>query len=157
MELVGRVKWMLDNNHYDGCFIDKTGLGTGVVDRLHELGYPVVGINFGSGAFDINRYTNKRNEIWGELLEWMRDEPVFIEADKPDEMRTEMCAATYTLDSKTRRVLIEKKKMKKDLEFSPDLADALALTFAQPVPLYEEGLNAGTGHDTGGRDEEVGY
>ena len=42
---------------------------------------------------------------------------------------------------------------------SPVIAvgDALALTFAEPVHLSEEDYRAGTRHDAGGRDEEIGY
>lgn len=156
MDLVGRVKWMLDNNHYDACFIDKTGLGVGVVARLQELGYAVRGINFGSKAFNVDMYVNKRNEMHGEVLEWLRDEPVYID-DDTDATMLDLCAMTYKLDSLSRRVLIAKDKMKADLGYSPDDGDALALTFAEPVFLTEEDYNAGMGHDLGGRDREIGY
>lgn len=156
MDLVGRVKWMMDNNHYDAVFIDKTGLGVGVVARLQELGYPVIGINFGSNAFNKEMYVNKRNEMHGEVLEWLRDEPVWID-DDTDATMIDLCAMTYKRDSLSRRVLIAKDKMKKDLGYSPDDGDALALTFAEPVMMDEEYYHAGSGGHDGGRDMEIGY
>lgn len=154
MDLVGRVKWMMDNNHYDAVFIDKTGLGVGVVARLQELGYPVIGINFGSKAFNQDMYVNKRNEMHGEVLEWLRDEPVWID-DDTDATMLDLCAMTYHLDSLSRRVLTKKDKMKADLGYSPDDGDALALTFAEPVVVYDD--DYGRKFDEGGRDMETGY
>jgi hypothetical protein len=60
-------------------FVDGTGIGWGVVDRLSQLGCSAVrGIDFGSGADRTDsvdamvRYANKRAEMWGHMKEWCK-------------------------------------------------------------------------------------
>ena len=59
----------------DMMFIDSGG-GADIVDRLHELGYEnrVKAISFGASALNPDKYTNKRNEMWGEMGLWFNDE-----------------------------------------------------------------------------------
>ncbi len=134
MEITGYVKKLLDAHRYDRCFID-VGMGVGVIDRLLEMGYDEVeGVDFGSRALDPDRYINRRNEMFGELLEWLRDEPVVID-DQTDQTLTDLCSIHYKFDSKSRKVLEQKSDTKKRLGGSPDSGDALALTFAEPVAM----------------------
>ncbi len=53
----------------------------------------------------------------------------------PDErlLKRDLCAPTYAFNSANRMLLERKEEMKKRGLPSPDLADALALTFAHPV------------------------
>lgn len=142
MEIAGYVKGYLDYDRYDRCFID-VGMGVGVIDRLHEMGYSEVqGVDFGSKSFaEPDKYVNRRNYMYGELLEWMKDEPVVIE-DETDETMSDMCSVHYKFDSKNRKVLEPKENTKARLGCSPDGSDALALTFAEPVAIWrDEGQN----------------
>ena len=50
-----------------------------------------------------------------------------------DEMQADLCASPYSYDSKDRRVLWSKDRIKEKYGFSPDYGDAGALTFAEPV------------------------
>ncbi len=43
----------------DQVFID-AGRGEGVIDRLRQLGYSIVEVNFGGKASDPNAYVNKQ-------------------------------------------------------------------------------------------------
>ena len=65
MDVTGRVGKEIDRLEPDAVFVDVTGLGAGVYDRLRERGYREVhAVNFGSKARDADRYANKRAEIW---------------------------------------------------------------------------------------------
>ena len=123
-------------------FIDVGGIGAGVYDRLRQLnfGKRVIAINFGAHARDKDRYTNKRNEIWGTMREWLSDEGG---ADIPDEntLHRHICAPKIGpehYDSNSRLKLESKKEIKKRLQLSPDGGDALALTFSEPVRIKTE-------------------
>jgi len=115
-------------------FVD-FGAGADLVDRLHELGYDdrVKAVHFGSTPLDPEKYKNKRNEIWGEMADWLNDESMPPEIPDDDEMQADLCASPYDRDANDRRVLWKKDKIKSKYGFSPDYGDAGALTFAEPV------------------------
>jgi hypothetical protein len=115
----------------DAMFIDRTGIGAGVVDRLLELHYPVIGVHNGSGAFENKRYANRRAEMWANMREWLEDVPARIPDDQV--LRGDLSAPSYSYDSSGRLVLESKENMKKRGLRSPDLGDGLALTFCEPV------------------------
>lgn len=118
----------------DMMFIDSGG-GADLVDRLHELGYEdrVKAISFAATPLDPKRYTNKRNEMWQEMATWLTDENLDVELPDSDTLQADLCASLYRRDSQDRLVLLSKDNIKKELGFSPDEGDALALTFAEPV------------------------
>lgn len=115
-------------------FVDAGGVGGGVVDILHDRGYKKIvrPVMFGSRAISADRYYNRRAEMWDELRRWLSAEQnVQLPAD--EELAAELCAPDKKYDSRGRLYLEEKEKIKKRLGHSPDKADALALTFAEPV------------------------
>ena len=117
----------------DMMFVDFGG-GADIVDRLHELGYDnVKSVHFGSTPLNPIKYKNKRNEIWGEMSDWMADESLPPQIPDSDEMQADLCASPYSRDSNDRRVLWSKDRIKAELGFSPDFGDAAGLTFAEPV------------------------
>ena len=118
----------------DMMFIDAGG-GADIVDRLHELGYKsrVKAVYFGSTPLKPKKYKNKRNEMWGEMADWMVDESLPVQIPDDDEMQADLCASPYERDSNDRRVLWSKDKIKSKYGFSPDYGDAGALTFTEPV------------------------
>ena len=123
----------------DMMFIDAGG-GIDIVDRLHELGYKkrVKAVYFGSSPLKPKKYKNKRNEMWGEMADWMVDESLPVEIPDDDEMQADLCASPYDRDSNDRRVLWSKDKIKSKYGFSPDYGDAGALTFTEPVNLNKK-------------------
>lgn len=134
MEIAGIIARAIDEHDFQMAFVDLTGLGAGVVDRLNEMGYGyrVRGINFSQKAMEPDRFRNKRAEMWWDLKEWLRDEGG---ADIPDDdtIHRHFCAPGYKWDSNSRLVLEPKEDIKERLGFSPDAGDAAALTFAEPV------------------------
>lgn len=134
MEVVGLVAQEIDRLAPDQAFVDATGLGAGVVDRLRELGYGrvVTGVNFGSRALNPEVYANRRAEMWGGLRDWLM-EPGGAVIPDDDELHAHICApgAIYTSSQAIR--LEAKERIRERFGFSPDAGDALALTFAAPV------------------------
>jgi hypothetical protein len=78
------------------------------------------------------RYANKRAEIWGSMRSWLKSGTIPYESD----LMAQLVGPTYTYNLKN-EILLEKKEemMKRGLD-SPDLADALALTFSMPVQKH---------------------
>lgn len=128
METVGKVGLIADKINPDVIYVDATGIGTGVADRLKEQGYPVVRVHFGEAPRDDLKYVLRRDELWGDMREWLEDEPASIEDD--DDLASQLTSVQYRYDSKRRIKLESKEEMKKRELHSPDDADALALTFA---------------------------
>lgn len=128
MELAARVAAKIDEFKPDAVFID-AGQGGGVIDRLRQLNYDVVEVHFGGRPTD-QRYLNKRAEMWFEMREWLK-----LGGAIPNrvDLKQDMAAPVYWFDAAGRIQLEPKDDIKKRGLPSPDLADALALTFAHPV------------------------
>jgi hypothetical protein len=135
MDLAARVATKIDQWKPDAVFID-AGAGAGVIDRLRQLGYDVIEVNFGGRPID-PRYVNKRAEMWHEMADWVRAGGAI---PNDNHLKLEMATPTYKYDAANRILLESKDEIKKRLpdSGSPDLADALALTFAQPVSSFDE-------------------
>ena len=131
MTLSGLVAQRIDKEQPDAIFVDQGGLGAGVVDRLHQLGYGrVYGVDFGGKALDSIKYLNKRTEMWCLMRDWLENGAI------PDdiELCSDLTAPEYTFTGDKGQLALEKKSdMKKRGLASPDGGDALALTFAMPV------------------------
>jgi phage terminase large subunit len=109
-------------------FVDDTGhWGHGVLDNLQTAGYPAVPVIFSDDAID-PRYRNRRAEMWMTMAEWVKNGGAI---PKIESMVAELTTPTYTFVN-GKFLLEEKDQIKKRLGRSPDLADALALTFAMP-------------------------
>ncbi len=129
MTFAGMVAREIDKFRPDGVFID-AGRGEGVIDRLRQLGYRVMEINFGARASDSAKYANKRSEMWDRVREWLNAGAAI--PNNP-ELKSELASPTYKFDASGRLVLEPKEKLKERGLRSPDMADALALTFAFPL------------------------
>lgn len=136
MQIAGKVAEAIKKYSPDGVFIDEGGTGSGVVDRLSQLGFGVVGVNFGSASDQSIGDSqllaaNKRSEMWGSMREWLKTGGLIPEKDQKIEF--ELLSPMYSYDANNAIMLEKKSDMKKRGISSPDIADALALTFAYPV------------------------
>jgi hypothetical protein len=131
MVVISKLIMLLDRHKPDVSFIDVTGIGGPIGDRLRQLGYPVVDIGFGHVADDEKMFANKTSEMGFRCRQWLMDGGAI--PDDP-QLETELTTRDYFHDSKDRLMVESKKEMKKRLGCSPDWADALYLTFAQIVP-----------------------
>ena len=135
MELASRIANLIEEHNPDAVFCD-AGAGSGVIDRLRQLRYDVIEIPFGGKAIKPEQYINRRTEMWGLMKQWV-EEGGAIPNDSA--LKQELATPIYWYDNVGRRVLESKDQIKKRLQGagSPDLADALALTFALPVAKKE--------------------
>jgi hypothetical protein len=129
MLVAAQVAMYEDEHKADACFVDATGgYGVGVVDAMRQTGRDPIEVYF-SGKANDPRYFNKRSEMYFELSKWIKSGGSL---PKDQELAEELCATTYTFQGDKFR-LDDKDSIKETLGRSPDKADALALTFAQPV------------------------
>ena len=130
MALADRVAREIAAHHPDAVFID-AGNGQGVIDRLKQIGFPVTEVPFGGAAIDAAHYANRRMEMWDKMRAWLQAGG----AIPPSEiLQADLSAPTYGYTAgKGLKILEPKDKLKERIGRSPDLADALALTFASPV------------------------
>jgi len=136
MEVVGIVARIADRIQPQAINVDCTGIGSGVADRLLELGYKVNRVHFGERAIENQIYVLRRDEMWGELKKWLEESVCSLPDDEV--LVADMCGPSYTYDSSRRLKLERKEDMKKRGLKSPDSGDALALTFAMPIRNSKE-------------------
>lgn len=138
MEVAGIVSTLIQRENPYKVFVDVGGLGAGVIDRLHELGYRdvVVAVNAGAKPLNADRYKNKRSEMWGNAREFLENQPCQI--PDSDELHADLCNIFYKFNSSSQLVMEPKEDMKKRGLRSPDSADAFCLTFAYPESAYSE-------------------
>lgn len=143
------LKQIIDADDPAKVFIDVGGLGAGCYDLLISYGAKyekkVVGVNFGSepqepvlllaDGSETPGPKNRRAEMWMRSRDWLMDE---LGVDIPDDpmFQSDAVGPTYKYDSNQRLILESKESMKKRGIRSPDVWDAVALTFAEPV--YEK-------------------
>lgn len=119
-------------------FIDETGVGGPIVDRLKQLGHHnVFGVQFGGKAPDI-KYLNMRAYMWAEMREWLQKGAI------PNDEALEMDLTGPGYHHVKDALCLESKEDMKDRGLdSPDQGDGLALTFARKVaPISEEKLRS---------------
>lgn len=139
MRLAGIIDQLIKQRDVQMCFVDN-GYGNGTVDRLHEMGHSrrVQGIWFAEGSLYPEKYLNKRSEIIIETAKWLNEGGVRI----PDSDDIHADLAAMPVDEETSNgvhFVKTKREIKKLLGRSPDIYDAIALTFAYPV-RRDEGL-----------------
>jgi len=110
-------------------FIDATGgWAAGARDVLLDGGYPVYEVQFAAPALQKNRYYNRRAECWFGMAEAIKKGSAL---PLVPEMVPELTEPTYTF--REGKFMLEPKDLfKARIGFSPDLADALATTYALP-------------------------
>lgn len=121
----------------DEIFVDVVGIGAGVADRLREQKFPVTDVNVAEKAPENLDPKDAvpaklRDYLWLEMAEWMKGSPCFMAPQKEnsEDLAGELATVRYGLDSSGRMVVESKDAMKKRGVRSPDLADALGVTFA---------------------------
>jgi hypothetical protein len=122
------------------AFIDVTGVGGGVYDRLVQLHYGerVVQVHFGGEPTDKRAYLNKRAEMWDRMRLWLR-EAAGVDLIDDDMLHQHLCAPVWRhssgcrYDAADRLILERKEEIEGRVGFSPDWGDSLALTFTEEI------------------------
>ncbi len=156
MQTTGIVKNLWDDTPASerptAILVDVIGLGAGVVDRLFELGLPVRGVNVAEAASAKEQFLNARSELWWKCREWLTTKDVVLpemekgadpREDKAEQLCAELVTPKYSITSSGRIKLESKSEMKKRGFRSPDVADALILTFAEDLALIIGGSSGG--------------
>ena len=135
MDLAARVAARMVEWQPDAVFID-SGAGAGVIDRLRQLGHEVIEVNFGGKPVTDVRFANRRAEMWMTLADQVR---AGLAIPNDVALKVELATPTYSYDAQQRIIIESKDDIRKRLPGagSPDIADALALTFAYPVVKRE--------------------
>lgn len=128
MGTVGRIVHEANIDKPAVIAVDSIGLGGGVADRLRELGYNVVDVNVSESNSMNQQASRLRDELWLSAKEWLETRAVRLPKD--DELRAELIGPTYSFTSNGKIKVESKSELKKRGMRSPDLADALCLTFS---------------------------
>lgn len=128
MALAAKVAALIERERPDAVFID-AGNGSGVIDRLRQLHYDVIEVPF-AGTPSEPQFLNKRAQMWWNMRDWLA-----AGAAIPDitELKQDLAAPTYKFSANDKIQLESKDDLKARGMPSPDLGDALALTFAHGV------------------------
>ena len=128
MQIAARAVQAIAKFKPEMVLVDDTGhWGHGVIDGLRSAQHPAIGINFAAKAIN-PRYRNRRAEMWIAMADWVKKGGWL---PRIDALVAELVTPTYTFANGA-LLLEEKDQIKKRLGRSPDVADALALTFAIP-------------------------
>lgn len=135
MAVTGWASKIIDDYDLDTTAVDIIGIGSGVYDRLEELGYDVIGVSVGASPTDEDenkKFFNLRAQIhWNlrTLFKPNKDGKPSISIPNDPELISELSMITYKFSSE-RKIRIESKdELRKKLGRSPDKADALSLAF----------------------------
>lgn len=130
--VASRLCVLRDTFGVDYTFVDATGgFGTAVLDVMEDRGQlqNIAGVHFNESAVEEERFVNARTEMWWKVREWLE-----AGAALPDneDWGRDLCAPQYKFQGDKVR-LEPKEDIKKRIGRSPDMGDALALTFRFPV------------------------
>lgn len=140
------IRQIIDADNPARVFLDVGGQGAGVYDILNSWGKPYskvcVPINFGGepqeptillpDGSETPGPKNRRTEMWMRSRDWLMED---MGVDIPDEgiFQSDAVGPSYKYDANQRLSLESKESMRKRGVRSPDVWDAVALTFAEPV------------------------
>lgn len=132
-EICSAINKLAIGKNIKGIFIDGTGgYGAGIVDQLKlTYGFKVHEVNFGAKPKD-SICSNNRAFMYRNLRDAILN-GFYVENP---ELREEICAQRQKLNGTGLFQLVPKEEIKAYLGRSPDLSDALALTFMED---YDDG------------------
>lgn len=117
-----------DQYNASAVFIDM-GYGTGIYSAGKDMGRSNWRIVQFGGKSDKPEYMNKRAEMWFDMKQWLKDGGCIDN----DVLADELSAPEAFVNKHSKYQLESKDDMKRRGVSSPNIADALALTFAFPV------------------------
>lgn len=128
-QVTDRVIDFLEREDADAVVVDSDGIGAPVHDQLVARGFGRKCHEFHGGfpASDTHAYFNRRAEIWGNLRDALK---AGLEIPDDPELEADLTGPQYGFSSAQQVQLEKKDDMKKRGLASPDMGDALAMTFA---------------------------
>lgn len=132
VQVAERIIERIGQEKPDAVIVDADGIGGGVVDNIRHRGFGSKLHEFHGGARpeDVNKYFNRRAEVWGMMRDWLG-----AGAEIPDdpELETDLTGPAYYFSSKNQIQLERKEDMKSRGLSSPDVGDMLAMSFSVKV------------------------
>ncbi|XGQ69720.1 terminase large subunit domain-containing protein [Campylobacter hepaticus] len=116
-----------------GIFVDICGLGAGVYDVLKSYGLPVIQANSSSASSE-KQYLNKRAQMYFTLAKNLSNMQII----KDDELKKDLRMIEYEYNDRGLLKIISKEELKKTYGKSPDVSDALALSFYENLYHIKE-------------------
>lgn len=123
---------ILSKHKPDMIFGDKGSMGGPVMDIVRRLGFNIIPVNFGGEPLDKSRYYNKSAEMAMLKKQWLMDGGSIWDDPR---LQDDMTQREYGTTLKGQLKLETKEEMKSRGLESPDIDDALNLTFAFPVGM----------------------
>lgn len=128
--IVGKLIQLSKKYPVKRIFVD-IGYGISVYDQAREVGLPIEPVNFASLPIYTNEVVNRRAEIYKNLSDWLNDQPCAI-VPTPG-LEEELLSMGFNHNNKGKLLMQSKDEIRKKLKRSPDMSDAVALTFSSPV------------------------
>jgi hypothetical protein len=126
--LIGIAAEVFREKKPQAMFVD-SAFGAPIVERLRTLGFKqVYEVNFGGPSPNMHQL-NHRAYMWAKLKDWL----LYGAIPDDENLQTELTGPGYHINQAGKLVIESKRDMADRGVASPDWADALALTFAQPV------------------------
>lgn len=148
-DLASRVVAFEDEYRADAVIVDATGVGEAVMSSLRLMNRSPIAFYAGGASMLENCY-NRRAEVWYKMRKWLYDGGAIPDSN---DLRDDLIGPEYSTNSKGQLQLERKQDMKKRGLASPDLADALAVTFGSEVRKSGGGVSGI--YDTGDEDYDV--
>lgn len=129
------------------ALVDATGVGAAVAPKMTRQGCYATGVKVASkptveakmdDGTTLGEFGVIRDQLWWSVREWLRSDPGAM-LPPHDDLLEELATPTYSVVNGKVKVM-SKDVMKSLLHRSPDYADSLCLTFAEPksqVLLYD--------------------
>lgn len=111
----------------ENIFMDTIGVGKGAYDRLAEQNYKPTSVRFSEKPDDEVQFANVKAECFWRLKQWLNTSGTL----DPRDNWSQLLDIKYRVDSSGRIQIISKEELRKEGKGSPDVADALAMTFAR--------------------------
>ena len=154
-ESIARVAEMIRNEQPDRVFVDTTNEYS-FYEWLKELGFKgiVMPVCFSEKSIFPEKFVNKRAEILYAVREWLHGGDLFrpgtVSIPDEDDLHAELLSVPNARrDGNGRFFIIPKDDIKRKFGRSPDKFDAIALTFAWPVPRRVPDSLSGIGSTAG--------
>jgi hypothetical protein len=127
-----------------GYWVDKVGVGEGYYQTLRRDLENVLGVNVGMNAINSDNFVNLKAEAYWKLREDIKTKKLQLEKDEDWFQLAQIKYRTKLEGKKGKIEIMGKEEMRANGFESPDVADALMLTYTQADPfdtIYEKEYN----------------
>jgi len=139
MKVLAKVCDLIATHKPNAIFIDATGVGGPIGDRLRQLGHPCFDVQFGGDSPD-KKHFRMRTHMWVRLGQALAAN---LAIDNDPILEMDLTGPEYWHNALDQMVLESKDELKERGYASPDDGDALALLYAYDVaPISGAGAGA---------------